>query len=250
MKTKLLLGISILLTNISFAQFSTGVVSLTANRTVKIDTNATQATLTLTGPAGAWLGIGFGGSGVGMSSVFDFFIWNATANRDYSSTGGTVTPSADAAASQSWTIVSDVVAGTQRTVVATRALVSAGDYTFVNDASSIQIIYAQGSTTSLAYHGNNPHAPQLLTRTQLGIEDFSLSASVIYPNPTNGNFTVTTKSALNEITIYSHTGSLVKTIKVDEITKANITVEGLQSGVYLLELKNDTDKSWKKIIIE
>jgi Secretion system C-terminal sorting domain len=245
MKTKLLSLLIVSFTT-SFAQFSTGIVSLTAARTIKIDTDATTATMTLTGPNTAWLGIGFGGNS--MASVTDMFIWNATPNRDYTPSGGYSIPSADA--SQSWTIVSDVVSGTTRTVVATRALISSGDYTFLNNATDIPIIYSQGSTTTLAYHGNNPHAPQVLTRTQLGIEDFSLNTSVVYPNPTRGNFTVTTKTALNEINIYSHTGSFVKSMKINEISKANVAVDGLQAGVYLLELKNDTDKSWKKIIVE
>ena len=243
--TLFLLLISIL----GFSQFTTGSVSLTANRTITIDTNATMVTLTITGPNTTWLGIGFGGGS--MSSVTDMFIWSASANRDYTPSGGLSSPSADPAGSQSWTITSDTVSGTTRTVVATRSLVSAGDYTFLNNNSPIDIIYAQGGTsTNLGYHSSNPHSAATLQRTALGVEDFSLNASSIYPNPSNGTFNVSAKTALSEINIYSQVGALVKTIKVDKTDATEVSVAGLQTGVYLIELKNDSEKSWKKVVVE
>ena len=69
----LTLGLTIGFTSISIAQFTTGVVNLTATRTLQIDTNATTATMTITGSNTRWLGIGFGGSS--MSTVSDMFIW-------------------------------------------------------------------------------------------------------------------------------------------------------------------------------
>ena len=232
----------------SFAQFATATIPITANRTVKIETNTTIVTLTMTGSSTAWLGIGFGGGS--MSSVTDMFIWNASANRDYTPSGGQSSPSADPAGSQSWTITSDTVSGTTRTVVATRPLVSAGDFTFLNDNSPISFIYAEGSSTSLSYHGSTPHSGGTASRIALGTEDFSLNASSIYPNPSNGTFNVTTKTALSEINIYSQVGALVKTIKVDKTDATEVSVAGLQTGVYLIELKNDGEKSWKKVVVE
>ena len=238
-----------MLSTLSFAQFSTGTITLAGSTgTIKIDTNATIVTMTLTFNSTHWLGIGF--NGLSMSDVTDMFIWNATANRDYTPSGGHSAPSADAEASQSWTIVSDNVDGTTRTVVATRPLVSSGDYTFLNNTTSINIIFSEGSSTSIAYHGNNPHDAQTLQRTSLGVEDFSLNASSVYPNPSNGAFTVSTKTTLNEINVYSQTGALIKTIKVEDSSeKVDVSINGLQSGVYLIELKNDSDKSWKKVIV-
>jgi hypothetical protein len=240
----------LLATSLGFAQSNTtGTVSTGALMTVKIDTDPSTVTLTLTGPLNAWFGIGFGGSS--MSSVTDMFIWNSSAARDYTPSGFQSTPSADAAGSQSWTIVSD--SGntiSPRTVVATRNLISTGDYTFLNNNSNIPIIYASGSAANLGYHGNNPHAGTTLTRTTLGVEDFSLNASSVFPNPTTGNFTVNSKTALSEINVYSHAGAFVKNIKVNNATSSDVSIDGLGTGVYLLELKNSTDKSWKKIIVE
>lgn len=249
MKKKLLVILFMCTASLSFGQFSTGTVTLGSSAmTVKIDTNTTTATLTLTGPTGGWFGIGFGGNT--MDSVSDMFIWNSTANRDYTPSGFQSMPSADAAGSQSWTVTSDNVVGTTRTVVATRALVSAGDFTFTNNTSSISIIYARGSTTALAAHGSNPHAAQTLTRTALGVEDFSLNASAIYPNPSKGNFKVKSKTTLDRINIYTQTGAFVKTIEAGaDTSEVEVNAEGMATGVYMIELQNATDKSWKKIII-
>jgi hypothetical protein len=46
-------------------------------------------------------------------------------------------------------------------------------------------------------------------------------------------------------------GALVKTIEVNDTPDAvEVNVSGLQTGVYLLELVNETEKSWKKVIVE
>lgn len=231
-----------------FAQFTTGVVPFSGG-SIRIDTNTTLVSLTLTGPSTSWLGVGFGGTT--MSSVTDMFIWNASANRDYVAPGGHVTPGADAAGSQSWTEMSNTVSGTTRTIVYTRPLVSAGDYTFLNDNSTIPIIYNQGTSTTLANHGTSSNRGALgLTRTQLGVEDFSLNATYIFPNPSKGDFTIASKTNLEKINIYSQIGTFVKTIEVNSTDKVEVSVKGLSSGIYLLELQNATDKSWKKIIVE
>jgi hypothetical protein len=73
---------------------------------------------------------------------------------------------------------------------------------------------------------------------------------MIYPNPSNGLFTVKAKSALKMINIYAQTGSFVRSIHVTDSESMEVNVEGLATGIYLIELQNDTDKSWKKVIIE
>lgn len=247
MKQKLLLIVALAMGFSSFAQFSTGTVTLTTGMTLKIDTNSTTVTLTLTGPSNTWLGVGFGGSF--MSTVSDMFIWNSTANRDYTPTGGYGTPFPDTGGSQSWTIVTDNVVSGVRTVVATRNLVSSGDYTFTNSASSIPIIFALSNTTVLSQH-TGVHTSTTLTRTALDVEDFSLNASAVYPNPSTGNFKVKSKTTLDRINIYSQTGAFMKTVEGDlGANELEINAEELPKGVYLIELQNASEKSWKKIII-
>lgn len=244
MKRKLQLFGLLLATNFGFAQFTTGEVTLEGTFTAKIDTNVGGVTLTLKGPDTSYLAIGFGGST--MSTARDMFIWSANANRDYSSSGQG-TPSADSAVNQSWTVTDNVVSGV-RTVIATRALVSTGDFTFVNNNTDIAIIWALGSGTNLVYHSSRGAAT--LSRTSLGLEDFSLNAASVYPNPASGEFFIKAKTNLSKVKLYTHLGALIKTIDVINDTRdISVDITGIQAGVYLLELQNDSEKSWKKVIV-
>jgi hypothetical protein len=250
MKTKLLItALFILGISSSNAQYSTGTVSLGLGMTLKIDTNTTTATLTLTGSSTAWLGIGFGSS---MSNTTDFFIWNGTTNRDYTGSSCQCTPTADTSVNQSWTVTSDTVASGVRTVVATRALVSTGDYTFLNNTSSIPVIFAKGTTsTTLAQHSGVNRGATTLTRTMLSTENnFSLNATSIFPNPSNGSFSIKANTTISKVSIYSLTGELIKDVNVENTEEKEIQVNGLSTGIYFVELQNETEKSWKKIIVE
>ena len=53
-----------------------------------------------------------------------------------------------------------------------------------------------------------------------------------------------------EVNVYTITGAFVKSIEVsDNANNTEINVSGLETGVYLLELQNDAEKSWKKVIV-
>lgn len=231
----------------SFAQFSTGTpVTLgSSGMTIKIDTDATTVTMTLTGPSTTSLAIGFGG--LTMVAVTDMFVWSSSPSRDYTSSGQS-TPQPDSTPNQSW-IVSDNVVSTTRTVIATRALTSTGDYTFVNSNASIPIIYSVNGSTTFGRHGIK--GSQTLIRSALGVEDFSLNSASVYPNPSNGNFKIEAKSPLTKLTVYSQIGVLIKSIDLNgNSNNEEINLKELASGVYLIELQSDSDKAWKKIIIE
>ena len=244
MKTQLFTLLALMVLLPSFAQFTTGTVTLTGTMSIKIDTDATKATLTLTGPSTTSLAIGFGG--LSMGAVTDMFVWSSSSNRDYTSSGYS-TPSPDAV--QSWTVVSDDVVSTTRTVVATRALTSSGDYTFVNSSATIPIIYSLNGSTTFGQHGTK--GSKNLTRSALGVEDFSLNTAAIYPNPSNGNFKIEAKSPLTKLSVYTQSGTFVKTIVFEGNSNTeDVNLKNLATGVYLIELQSDSDKAWKKIIIQ
>jgi len=244
MKTQLFTLLALMVLLPSFAQFTTGTVTLTGTMSIKIDTDATKATLTLTGPSTTSLAIGFGG--LSMGAVTDMFVWSSSSNRDYTSSGYS-TPSPDAV--QSWTVVSDDVVSTTRTVVATRALTSSGDYTFVNSSATIPIIYSLNGSTTFGQHGTK--GSKNLTRSALGVEDFSLNTAAIYPNPSNGNFKIEAKSPLTKLSVYTQSGTFVKTIVFEGNSNTeDVNLKNLATGVYFIELQSDSDKAWKKIIIQ
>ncbi len=253
MKKQILLPLVIIIVSITsaFGQFTTATSGLGAIGSIRIDTSPTTVTMTLTCLSDRWVGVGFGGNTMATST--DMFIWNDTPDRDYTvhtaGNSGHNMPTPDAV--QSWTIISDTVASGMRTIVATRPLVSIGDYTFTNGTGYIQIIVAQGDTTTLAYHGTNAHYPVGLNRYVLALEEFSLKSTSIYPNPSKGTVTIKTNTSLDKITIYSQTGAVVRTIQIESQKEDNeINVSGLAAGTYIFELQNGSEKAWKNVVVE
>ena len=60
-----------------------------------------------------------------------------------------------------------------------------------------------------------------------------------------------TKTSLDKINVYSQTGAFIKTIEINyQSNKVDVNLKNLQKGIYLIELQNKTEKTWKKVIIE
>ncbi|MUV04883.1 T9SS type A sorting domain-containing protein [Flavobacterium rakeshii] len=88
-----------------------------------------------------------------------------------------------------------------------------------------------------------------------GVEDFGLNGFTIYPNPNNGNFTVEFNSdSTNDINIavydmrgrqifgnaYTNTGLFSK----------ELNLQGVQSGVYLVNVQDGSRKEVKRIVVQ
>jgi hypothetical protein len=238
-----------------FAQSkSTGIMSLnngipiTANFTLNNDTSL--VTLVLTGPSDRWFGLGIGVvAGFGMSAG-DVIVYTTALSDSYFV--GIGSPALDAA--QSWTTVSNTTAGTVRTLTLTRSLTNTDGNDFQMPYSTTNSISIGGARPTFATNNIGGHGGvggyATGTFTTLDVEDFSLNATMIYPNPSKGMFTVKAKSALKSINIYAHTGAFLKSIQVTAFENTEVNLEGLPTGIYLLELQNDNDQSWKRVIIE
>jgi len=230
------------------AQFSTGTVNLpTTGMTVKLDTNSTTVTLTLTGDSNSMLGIGFGT--VGMQPGADGFIYNSSANRDYTFAGTTV-PNADA--TQDWTQVSNTVVGATRTIVATRSLSGGtGDFAIANAAGPVNIFYARtAGSQNLGYHGGNRDYATLNLSGTLGINDVFVESKKVrlYPNPAKESVYFTNAEKIQSVDFYETTGRKVKSVTADG---ENMNVSDLKSGSYYLEIKlKDGTSSYEKLIKE
>jgi hypothetical protein len=267
---KITLLLITMLSAVSFGQSkTTGTISLnngvpiTANFTLNNTTS--QVTLILTGPADRWFGLGFGTqvvAGFGMNGTenggqADLLVFTTTTTPNLTDRwfNGTGTPPQD---TQNWTTVSNTISGTTRTLTLTRALTTADTNDFqmpYASTNTIRIGGVRGSTANnftVSSHGGAASAGYAtLTLTTLGVEDFSLRASQVYPNPSNGEFLVKTKTTLEKINIYTQTGAFVKTIEVkDTAEDVEVNITGLQTGVYLIELVNENEKSWKKVIVK
>jgi hypothetical protein len=239
MKTTLLLLLTLISLN-GFAQnsFSTGEQSfLNGNlkAQIDIDGNSNTTTLTLKGPSNAWFAIGFGG--LRMNAGADVFMTDGTTIRDAKSTFRG-TPPADA--SQDWTLVSNVVSGSERTIIATRAnnTGDSDDYVFSPSAGSIPIIYARGSSTTYSNHGAGNRGFTTLGVT-LNTKQNELLSFDISPNPASSlvNIQLPTDTETAIVNIFDYTGRLLNS-KAISLTNKTINVSNLANGIYFVRIQS------------
>ncbi|HEU0136253.1 MAG TPA: T9SS type A sorting domain-containing protein [Flavobacterium sp.] len=221
---------------------------------VVLDNSTSTATLTLNGPADRWFALTFGSFGKpgAMSPGNDVVYYNGTTLVDATHNGQGIAPTPDAV--NNWTVVSNTVSSSIRTLIATRNFAGdATDYTFNFANTNIDLAAAHADSpimTQLQYHGTNRENVQNVPFTSLGVEDFSLRSSQVFPNPSTGDFVIKSKSPLATVSVYTNTGAFVKTIEADQGSdQTEINVSGLAAGIYLIELKNDSERTWKKVIV-
>jgi len=230
-------------------------IPITANFT--LDNATSKVTLVWKGPSDRWFGMGIGvEAGYGMQAGDALvFTTNTSPNVTDRNFQGQSQPPQEA--SQDWTLESNVVNGTVRTLTLKRNLVTGDSNDFqlpyaTTNTISISCVRPPNATMNIGQHGGNGNVGyasgwQFAT---LGVEDTSLNATSIFPNPSDGNFTVKAKTNLQKISVYSQTGALLKTIDVPNEKDTELKLSELQAGIYLIELQNSSEKSWKKIIIK
>jgi hypothetical protein len=246
----------VLLCLLSFSVFaqskSTGNIALNLSFTANFTLNNTtsKVTLVLTGPSDRWFALGLGvASGFGMADGDVLLYTTSLTDRNYIGYG---VPATDA--SQDWTVISNPAPiGGIRTLTLERALTNSDPndlqlpYALTN---SIEVAWARPGTATTSVQGHSSRGFASGSFTDLGVEDFTLNATAVYPNPSSGEFYIKTKTNLSKVNLYNQTGALVKTIDVNDDSKeVELSVSGMQAGVYFLELQNDSEKSWKKVIV-
>ena len=87
----------------------------------------------------------------------------------------------------------------------------------------------------------------------LSNQDFELDNVVIYPNPSNGIFTISYgNSKLSSIEVYDLTGKIIVSKK--EIQTSNfetsIDLSNTQTGIYFVKIATDNQTTVKRIIKE
>jgi hypothetical protein len=243
-------------------QKSTGDITLATNNVgiicnFTLDNTTSKVTLVIKGPSDRWFGVGVGvNQGFAMAAgdalVFSDITTPKFTDRNFI---GFVQPQIES--SQDWTLVSNTVNGLIRTLTVTRDLTNSDTNDFqlpyaTTNSISIACVRPASATNTVAPHGGTANVGYTANAlfTTLGVEDFSLNATQIYPNPSKGDFLVKTKSGLDKINVYSHVGAFVKTININSLDAVELNIGDLSSGVYLLELVNKGDKSWKKVVLE
>ena len=77
------------------------------------------------------------------------------------------------------------------------------------------------------------------------VEENEIINVSVFPNPNNGEFTVKCDN-MNRITVYNVIGSIVKDI---EVNTDSFVIEGLNSGVYFVNIKNTDSNIIKKVVV-
>ncbi|GLB52213.1 T9SS C-terminal target domain-containing protein [Neptunitalea chrysea] len=250
-KTLLLLFIGCFTWAVNAQSKSTGTVALGSSMSaeIELDNGTSTATLTLTGPSDRWIALQFGSfsSGQGMASGQDVVYYNGSTLVDARMNGIGSTPTTD---TNNWTVTSNTVSSSVRTIVATRSFNTgdANDFTFSYSDSSLDFAYAYGgsSSYSLAYHGSRGYS--LNASFTLGLEEFQAASIKVYPNPAAKSFSVESAIPINEVKMYDVNGKLVMVKKSDVLS--NVDISSLDRGVYFLELASDLGTLYRKLIKE
>ena len=83
------------------------------------------------------------------------------------------------------------------------------------------------------------------------VNEVKTTSFEMWPNPvSNGDFTLTLEKAMSsEVVIYNINGQIVKSQQVDNLVNT-INIEALESGVYVVEVKNAEKRIVKRLIIK
>jgi len=87
----------------------------------------------------------------------------------------------------------------------------------------------------------------------LGVEDLEIGDFMIYPNPSKGLFNLVFKEGTTKLTfnVFDVTGKVVYSKVTSQFSnKYQLNLNQLSSGIYFLEVENDTKKITKKLIIK
>lgn len=233
---------------------STGDIALTTGMTANftLNNNTSKVTLILKGSSESWFALGIGvEDGFNMGSGDVLVYTTALTDRHYI---GFQAPASDT--NQNWTTISNTVADGTRTLTLERALTNSDSEDFqmaYNATNKIDLAWAKDrdKSTSLRNHTGAFRGFATGTFTALGLEDFSLQATSIYPIPSSDLFFIKAKTNLTKVTLYNQVGALLKTMEVtNNLKEIELKLNGIQAGVYFIELQNETEKSWKKVVVE
>jgi len=243
-KTLLILFFITLTFNVSAQIFETGTINFNQNLSADITIDQSTTTLTITVPDNIWFAVGFGGST--MSSGADVFRSNGTEIFDARTTARRLPP---VDAQQDWTLVSNMVSNSTRTMVVTRPndTGDSNDFVFNPNAGSLTMIWAHGTSTNFAFHGGNRGATT--AAVTLNTPEANRLSFDLFPNPAAERLTIQLPSGSNSATVqlFDYVGRLALTQDIS-LGNENVNVSNLNSGVYLLRVMSNDKIGTQKFV--
>jgi hypothetical protein len=229
-----------------FAQTkSTPNISFNTDMTAKLTLNNDNSsiTLVLTGTETNWSSVSIGTAT--SKTAGDVYAYNASV---LNNTGAVPTNPA------AWTIVSNTTDQGLRTVTLERILTNTdlNDFQFdYNTTNSVDIVWSRSGIATRPEPAANRGDLTAIFSQNLDFEDNSFYNQVtLYPNPASSYISVKTANKLSKISIYNQNGSFIKTVSVTNASpEIKIDTSDLSKGLYIFELQNNLEKTWKKVLI-
>jgi hypothetical protein len=87
--------------------------------------------------------------------------------------------------------------------------------------------------------------------TSVGVKSINKETFSVYPNPTNGKFTISSSSKFNTLEIFTLTGVRVYSkLNLTQQSSFEIDLTDCKDGIYFVKVNNGTEMLSKKIIIQ
>ena len=83
----------------------------------------------------------------------------------------------------------------------------------------------------------------------ISVEEYGLSSVELYPNPTQGEFTVVTSTVADEIAIMNLAGQVLKSVQPLTNTSA-FDLQGLSSGVYFVKVTEGGVVTVRRVVLQ
>jgi hypothetical protein len=141
---------------------------------------------------------------------------------------------------------------------ATLTASGASTYSWVNGPNTAQYVISPSSNTTYTLNGSNGNCSSSLSITQsvticTGIYETNLLSKNIslYPNPFNENIQVKNNASTDaNIYLIDALGKVIYTTVIKSDASSLISTEGLNKGIYFIQIKSGTESTTKKMIKE
>lgn len=239
---KLILSFFLLFNLMSNAQILRSNTLITPEISIEtlINTDDNIVEITLTGPENRYYSIGL--DATQMSDNPYVFMTQDSAIQERTlgnrSAGTLLTPST--------TIISDEIIDSERIIKFSRPLTGPSadyfDFSTITDGTTINIIWAVGSSFDLVYHGGTGRGSSSITfnaDTTLSIEEITTRSDasnvVLYPIPMKKSLNITSTEKIESIEIYNLSYQKIKTFTKDQIS-STINVSDLSPSTYFVKV--------------
>ena len=110
-----------------------------------------------------------------------------------------------------------------------------------------KITFAAGQTMIFSFDSNDVRQDISTPVSEVIVPKVNLN---IYPNPTTDFFRISSDNILNDISVYSSNGNLVKMVNKIQNNDYDLNVSGLEAGMYILSMRIGRQIVNRKVIIE